>query len=87
MRNFLAGVITPKQIWLRFGAFPDTSSFPMRFHLFTHRSPLLLLPVGPHLFTGPWPLLADYATASSRGFGEPGTGAEMPNTIRAVPTY
>src|SRR5271157_5602042 len=31
--------------------------------------------------------LAAHATASSRGVGEPGTGAEMPNTIRTVPTY
>src|SRR5208283_3835774 len=32
---------------LRFGAFLDTSSLPMRFHLFTHRSPLPLPPIGP----------------------------------------
>jgi len=41
-------------------------------------------PSGPSLH---WPLLAAYGTASSRGVGEPGTGAEMPNTILTVPTY
>ena len=54
----------------------------MRFHLFTHRSPLPLLPVVPHLFTGHWPLLAAYATASSRGVGGPYSAAEMPKIER-----